>query len=333
MDLNALKQAMAPIMQVGKKEIEFDVEGTRIVLRPLLPVEEVAVQKYAASVLDTVQRSEGLTEEDQMSRAAALDYFDRFRIEVISYSVVEVGGLSLRGVESVETGEFLDNGTPVRMPRFMAMRGIVEQWSRAMITICFAKYGDMVRSIAEEAEKMVEKSQADMEAEIERLEERLSNLKSERETRAAGDPSITSKQIDNLVKAGKAISEQIKAAKNEVEMQENYRKPVYPDSSPPPTAGPEPVGSFFDPTVEEVGEQNPNLLDEANRLAEARRSALREQDLVSQATPIGEIDGVEAYRLPSVDMSPRGKKSAKSAALDKKNPKEGTENPNFKPPR
>jgi hypothetical protein len=275
-----------------------------------------------------------------MSKAAALDYFDRFRIEIISYSIAEVNGLSLRGVESIETGETLENGTPVRVSRPMAMRQMVEQWSRAMITVCFAKYGDMVRKIAEEAEKMVEKSQSDLEMEIERLEERIQALKSERETRAAGNPSITSNQIDSLVKAGEAMESQVKAAAREAERQE--RRPVYPDSAPPPTTGSpgQDVGSFFDPTIEEaqsspssVMEEQLQLEQEQKRLAEARRAAMGHKDTFSRAEPIGQVGGVDAYKLPSVELSPRGKTSGKSAEAktDSADPRRGTHNPNFKP--
>ncbi len=341
MDINALKQAMSPLLQVGKKEIHFEIEGTKLSLRPLLPVEEVAVQRYAASVLDQTQRNEGLTDQDQMSKAAALDYFDRFRIEIISYSIAEVNGLSLRGVDTIETGEVLENGTPVRVSRPMAMRQIVEQWSRAMITVCFAKYGDMIRRIAEEAEKMVEKSDADLDAEIERLEERLNNLRSERETRAAGDPSITSRQIDSLVQAGKAMESQVKRAVQEAGAQEG-RRPVYPESAPPPTTGSpgQSVGSFFDPTVEEaqaspssVMEEQIQLEEQQKRLEEARRSALSHKDTFSQAQPIGQVKGMDAYKLPSVEISPRGKSSSREgeSRLDSKDPRKGTENPHFKP--
>jgi hypothetical protein len=329
MDINSLQQAMAPLLEIGKSETQFEVEGYVICMRPLLPVEEVSVQRYAASILDQVQQAEGLTNDDQMSRAAALDYFDRFRIEVISHAVVEVNGLSLRGIKTIETGEVLDNGTKVKVPKPIAMRQMVENWSRAMLTVCFSKYGDMVKEIADRAEKMVEKSNSDLEAEIERMESRLENLKRERGTRASGDPAIISNQVQNLVQAGEIMKKQVEAASEQVR-----RQSVIPESSSPPTSGSQPVGSFFDPTVEEVADAEvPDLAAEADRLSEARRAALSGKDLMSQAKKVGQIEGVDAYRLPSVDMSPRGKKSnpKKDSKVDKADPRKGTENPNFKP--
>ena len=328
MDISSLQQAMAPLLEIGKSEVQFEVEGNTICMRPLLPVEEVTVQRYAASILDRVQQVDGLTNDDQMSRAAALDYFDRFRIEVISHSVVEISGLSLRGIKTIETGEVLDNGTKVKVPKPIAMRQMVEKWSRAMLTVCFAKYGDMVKEIADQAEKMVEKSNSDLEVEIERVEARLEGLKRDRSTRASGDPSITSKQVQNLVQAGELMKKQVEAASEKVK-----RESVIPESSTPP--GSQPIGSFFDPTVEEVADAElPDLAAEADRLNEARRAALGGKDLMSQAKKVGQVGGVDAYRLPSVDMSPRGKKSnpqETTPKIDKVDPKSGTENPNFKP--
>ena len=77
----------------------------------------------------------------------------------------------------------------------------------------------------------------------------------------------------------------------------------------------------------------PDLAAEADRLSEARRAALSGKDLMSQAKKVGQVEGVDAYRLPSVDMSPRGKKSNPKGAskVDKADPRRGTENPNFKP--
>ncbi len=83
MRLSDLKAVLAPLSEIGKDEFTFHIEGADITVRPLLPHEEVSVQKFSASILDAAQQEEGATTDDNMSRAAALDYFDRFRIEVV----------------------------------------------------------------------------------------------------------------------------------------------------------------------------------------------------------------------------------------------------------
>ena len=322
LDLTALKEALAPLSKIGRDELTFETGGMQLTLRPLLPMEEVAVQRYAASVLDKIQTDEGLNPTDQMSRAAALDYFDRFRIEIIAYALVQIDDLNLREVKSIPTGETLENGTAVQMSRTMAMREVVYDWSRAMITVCFAKYGDLVQKIAEEADKIASSSIADIDSEIERIEERLSALKEDRDTRAKGDPTVTAKQITDLIRAGDEMKEgaaraaslaraQHLAAQAEAAgppepnppQEPEPRQSVIPPSSPPPstsgwapsqaTAVPGDLRSSF-----EDGEDPEVAAAEEARIMEARKQAMRarqeeeSRDSLSRATPAGTVDGV-----------------------------------------
>ena len=75
-----------------------------------------------------------------------------------------------------------------------------------MITICFQRYGDLVQKIADKADRVAQTTLPDLDAEIERVEERLKRLKEDRETRAKGDPSVTTQQITSLLEAGKALA-------------------------------------------------------------------------------------------------------------------------------
>jgi len=399
LDLSTLKQALAPLSAVGRDEFTFEaVEGMVVTLRPLLPLEEVAVQRFSAAVLNDIQAQEGLDNNDNMSRAAAMDYFDRFRIEIISNGIVQVNDLDLREEHHIATGEVLENGTPVRVPRGIAMRGIVEGWSRAMLTVCFARYGDLVQKIADKADQIAQTTLPDLDAEIVRVEARLASLKEDRETRAKGDPSVTADQITNLVKAGQRLEEDAnkglaeaeavallrkqarealrkQAREAEAGSQEpvqaqapvpapvtapvtapvpapvntpvrGERKSVIPQSSPPPTAfAPsggthvtgEVLSSFGDGDDPEV------VVAEEQRIMEARRraAAARQEtegdirDPLRGAVQVGSVDGVDAYRLPKEEVSPRGRASA--APQKKRKGEEtspaGTENPNFKPSR
>lgn len=384
MDLNALKQAFAPLEKVGRDESTFEVAGQQITLSPLLPKQEAEVQKYASGILSEIQIEEGLDDAAQMSRASALDYLDRFRIEIISASIVQINDLDLRGVESLETGEVLDNGTPVRVPRRMAMRQIVQGWSRAMLTICFAKYGELLQKIADEAEVLASETVADLDAEIDRVEARLARLREERDMRAKGDPSVTARQIQGLINADKALREEAEAAsevasefarKQRAEEQgppspdpapvptqaspTPQRRPVIPPTAPPPTAAPPPPAEpnlaemMFTSSFGEPGDPEPQLSDEELRVIEARRAAHEARraahtqapepalppDPLREAKAAGTVEGIEAYRLPSEDMTPRGR-SDKQPGGEKRgredlsfDPRRGTENPNFKPPQ
>ena len=380
LDLNTLKQALEPLSKVGRDEHTFEVGGINVTLRPLLPLEEVAVQRYTASVLDDIQSQEGLADADQMSRASMLDYFDRFRIEIIANAIVQVGDLDLRDVERIPTGEFLENGTPIVTSRTLAMREVVQGWSRAMITICFQRYGDLVQKIADKADKVAQTTLPDLDAEIERVEERLKRLKEDRETRAKGDPSVTTQQITSLLEAGKALEQKadlaldrakaeagLRRAEKEVEAIEKQeaaqaspepeaappeptpppaRKPVIPPASPPPgnqpvyqttrapvepSTAPDTNSSFGDGADPEV------LAAEEARILAARKAASMgawqagaDGDGLSAAKPDGEVSGIPAYRMPSSNISPRGRE-------DKATPEESAPasniNPHFKPSR
>lgn len=367
LDLKTLKQALAPLSEVGRDESTFEVADMKVTVRPLLPLEEVAVQRYAASVLTDIQSREGLGDDDQMGRAAALDYFDRFRIEIIAYSIVQVDSLDLRNVKTIATGEVLDNGVAVQVKRTMAMREIVEGWSRAMITVCFSRYGELIQKIADQADQVAKTSMPDLDAEITRVTERLARLKNERDLRAAGDPSVTSQQITSLLRAGEAIERQAEAAADAVSMEAAgislgedapaapeqpaptpERKSVVPPVVPPPTSGP-PVYRTTPPPKDDAANEdgvqssfgdgdNPDVrASEEARIMAARAAAVtarREEpapdDPLRRAQPAGKVGGVEAYRLPSESLSPRGR----DTTAEKTSPDpSGTENPHFKPSR
>jgi hypothetical protein len=212
-DLQSLREVLEPLTKFGQDEFTFEVEGLKVTIRPLLPREEIACQQYSSQVLKDTQEEEELGDDDPLTRAASLRYFDQFRSEVISYALVQVGENDLRNVKALATGKKLEDGTPVRVPLQRALRDLINaSWSRAMITICFAKYGDMVTVISEKADKIAKDSIADLDAEIERVEARLERIRSERDLRAKGDPSVTSQQIKSLVQAGKALDEELNTA-------------------------------------------------------------------------------------------------------------------------
>ena len=213
MDFDALKAALAPLNKIGKDEFSFTIEGVEVTLRPLLPREEVAVQKFSASILDQAQEEEGASPEDNMTRATALDYFDRFRIEVVSHAICQINDQDFRGVDSIPTGEVLDNGVAVKLPRHIAMRDIITaQWSRSMITICFARYGDLVTKLAAAAETVAQSTIPDLDIEIERTQDRLGALKGERGRRTQGDPGIMQSQVEQLVSAGEEMQADVDRA-------------------------------------------------------------------------------------------------------------------------
>jgi len=163
LDISALEAAFARIGEIGKGEVDVEFDGVRVVLRALLPEEDVEVQKYARG------DAEGGTEN--------LLLIERYKRATIAYAVVQVGGLNLRGVTTIPTGEVLENGVPVKVPKVVAVRRIVETWSRQATSLVFQRYAELIRRIEDEANSKVQFDKSNVDAEIERLESRLVELR------------------------------------------------------------------------------------------------------------------------------------------------------------
>ena len=263
-------------------------------LRPLLPVEEVTVQRYATAVLDENRDLAGVDEEGSLTRAAALDYFDRFRIEVLAYAVVQIGTLNLRGVKTITTGETLDDGTPLQVPKHIALRDLIRSsWSRPALTLAFAEYGELIQKLQDEAENIARKSIEDLDVEAKRLEDRLKEVRAEREKRAAGDSTVFNEQVDALLRADVEIERSTDTARAEV--QAAKRVPVTPPTAPPP--GP-PQAAAPPPPAEDAADPN------------------------------------SAMRLPPQVISGRGRTEPGTVSKPDLNPApKGAANPNFRPAR
>lgn len=328
MKLQMLEQALQPLNDYGKDEITLEVEGTVISLKPLLPIEEIECQKYAAALLADVQEE---SETDLLARHAALDYFDKFRTEVISYALIQINNTNLRKIEYIDTDEVLPNGVTKKVSRHVALRDIIRKnWSRAMITICFSKYGDLITLLADKAEQTVQQSMSDLESEIQRIENRLQELKEEREKRVVGDPSVTKEQITNLVDIGNSLSshvneqvkqqeERLQASKatsaseyvEKLEREEQTRKTIIPPVVPPPTA---PL-------------QQPSVNTPQQDISMG-------QQPFTTSTPeqVGKVNGVEAYKLPSQTLSTRDDNPKVNPNVPvNKDPRIASRNPNYNP--
>jgi hypothetical protein len=166
--LQDLKAAMSPLAEIGKGELTFDVNGTGVSLRALTPDEELQVQRYAR---------QALSDGDLSDQANALEYLDRFRLCSLGYSLVQVANLDFRGVEFVETGEKLPNGTAIKVRKHEAVQQLLASWSRNMTNAVFKKFGELTNRVEAEVEGVIEFDEVDYDADIARLEDRLRELR------------------------------------------------------------------------------------------------------------------------------------------------------------
>jgi hypothetical protein len=190
-DFKALEQALAPIEEIGQGELTFDAGSTTITLRVLLPHEEVEAQKFAAQALNEADEGEH----------SAVDYLDRFRLGILSHAVIAVGDQNFRDAEFIETGETLANGAKVKIPRYKAMRQLLTRWSRSTMTACYAKFSELVTEKEREAEEAIEYEPSSIPAEIDRLNQRISELRSQMEQEEAAEKTKFSEKLAEMTPA------------------------------------------------------------------------------------------------------------------------------------
>lgn len=169
---------MAPLTELGKGEDSFEVDGLVITIRTLTPEEEISIQRYARGAL---------TEGDANDQINALDYLDRFRAGCLGHAIVQIGGLDFRGVTTVETGEVLPSGVAVKVKKHEAIMQVIQTWSRPMTVAVFQRFTSLMERIETNVEKSLKFDDDHIEAEIARLDEKLSELKATKGKRDAGN--------------------------------------------------------------------------------------------------------------------------------------------------
>ena len=244
--MEALASALAPIEQVGHGEVTFDVGKIPVTLRVLVPEEETEVQRFAqqAFVGEAGKAGDNIT---------AMDYLEKFKLAVLSYALVAAGDQDLRGVEFIETEEVLKNGQKVKLPRYLAMRQMVSKWSGPVRLAMFKKYTELLGRVEKQAEAAIEFEPSNIDAEIERLEKRMAQLKAEKER--ANKP-VTETAFSQAAKGIAEIDEterinaddkvtatELAKAQDEAKAQEApqaaaippvARQPIYPHQGMPP---------------------------------------------------------------------------------------------------
>lgn len=177
LSIKDLQSIMAPLTELGRGEATFEVGGLSITIRTLTPEEEIATQRYARGAL---------TDGDSNDQINALDYLDRFRAACLGHAIVQIGDTDFRGVTSIETGEKLPNGVAVRVKKHEALMQVMESWSRTMVTTLFQRFTSLMEKIESEVAKTLKYDDDHIDAEISRLEEKLTELKAMKAKRDTG---------------------------------------------------------------------------------------------------------------------------------------------------
>lgn len=184
-NLKALEAAINRVENVRHHEFTFEVSGQTITIRILKPHEESEVQKYAQVALEDVDP------QGPPDQGAYMDLMNRMRQATLGHAIVQIGNLDLRDIEYLETGEYDDNGLPISVPKWEAITNMVKEWSQQMLSEVSKKYGDLVDRVDIHADKVVKYDPVDLESEIQRVENRLKDLreaKNKRDGTVSGGP-------------------------------------------------------------------------------------------------------------------------------------------------
>ena len=169
---------MAPLSELGKGEATFEVNGLTLTIRTLTPEEEIAIQRYARGAL---------TEGDANDQINALDYLDRFRSGCLGHAIVQIGDMDFRGMSTVETGDVLPSGVTVKVKKHEAIMQVIGTWSRPMVVAVFQRFTSLMERIESNVEKSLKYDDDHIDAQIARLEEKLSELKATKSKVEAGE--------------------------------------------------------------------------------------------------------------------------------------------------
>jgi hypothetical protein len=162
MDLSQLKKAFEPISQIGHLRKTVEVFGLSMTLRTLTVREDAEVQRILSDLRE---------EED----TTTVEYLDIFRKETLARSIVKVGDQDL-DEEYVKTGDLLENGTPVKVRKVVAVSEILDTFSRVVLGEIFTLLTDLTTEAEEEVKKLnpttknVEEEKQELQARVEDLE-------------------------------------------------------------------------------------------------------------------------------------------------------------------
>lgn len=300
-DIKALEKALATLGSIGKGELTLDVDGTPVTFRVLTADEDQAAQKYSRMTEEGEEEPSGLT------------FLERYKRSLLAYAIIQIGDLDLRNEDYILTGEVTDTGVPVRAPRHVVVRGIIDGWARVTTMALFQKYLELQRREDAAAERAIQYDITDIDAEIAKVEKRLTDLKDER------------KRVNVIAVAGSPVSAAARAP--EPPPSPTVPAPAAPTveaTEPPPTPAPRqrvgpvqgappmppmrPVEAPRAPAVvdappttfedmhDSMGDGPEQIASETARLMAARQAARRQSlDAMAESPPVIEA---QVHRTP-----------------------------------
>lgn len=286
MKLSDIKKALQPVLAHSMDRGSFKIGDVIFQVRTTLPVEDNRIQKFAVEEA-----------EDDEGNVTTLPYIDAYRNYLIATCITHVGDLHVEHQEFLETGDFLADGTPVRVARVEALYRLVCEWGREFQILAFLKIYDLTSILEMRQKGMINYDPVDLDTEVRVLEGRIQQLKKRIEERQ--EQSMNSRKIDmDLVRnhhllvedppeAIETPSEEAPPPESPPLEQPSQRQSLIPTSvAPPPEVADDPappahprydLGSHS--SIYSTGSEEEAIQQEEARIAMRRQAALaREQE-------------------------------------------------------
>lgn len=193
-----LESAFESLINISHLEKTVILGDLSITIRTLTAQEEVEIQKIIASYRN--------------AESSALEFVDVFRYETLSRAIVQINDTDLRNVSTVDTGEYLDNGVAIKIPKQEAILQILHKIPRMALNKIFEAQTILTEETEKKVSSFIEIKEKDLGAEAILLEERAQNLRTQEnlekmdETTKASLNSLSQVKTPNFSEALKEIN-------------------------------------------------------------------------------------------------------------------------------
>lgn len=324
LNLSQLKQALEPIKQLSLAEDSLTLSGVTIHVRILNPKQDFKVQSLSQQVLTDFSE-----DDTQADRTKILAYLDEFRVLTLSMCIVQINDLDLRDTAYIETGEKLENGTPIKVTKEQALRDIVSEWNRPMQIAVLECYNALVAKIEEETGTNIEGEFSDNQSELEYLRGRVQELERQNEQKVLEDAHNVQQRFRSVVESSKTVDKQ-EQVEDFANKSLKKREQIFPENAAPPQTQPQttPVSSKAP-----VPQQESSMLPEESPVTEEKEESMffQEQEFPPAPKSVEKKDGIDVYRLPSQTLEAATVSPQKQP--QKRAPIPSSRNPRFKPPQ
>lgn len=173
MKLSLLKEAFAPLSQIGIVRKTVAVHGVEVTLKTLNSKEESEVQK-------------AISDQGSSEEMTTLEYVSLFRKHSLSFAVCGVNGVSFEDAY-VETGETLENGTPVKIPRTEAIMELLDSLSTPVLSEMFKHLSVLSDEASGEVESEIDTDSETLEEKEKILAQQLEDVKQQKSIAQIGE--------------------------------------------------------------------------------------------------------------------------------------------------